>query len=44
MLSFVAKNENPALQDTCIGEFTIPSLKDFSDGDGEEMLLCPVRL
>ena len=41
-VDFVAKTmrpEDPSWADS----FSIPSLKDFVDGDEEEMLLCPVR-
>ena len=43
MPEFVAKTQNPSVPDTRFEGFTIPSLKDFTDGDPDEMVLCPVR-
>ena len=40
---FVAKTQDPSFFDTRYESFTIPSLRDFTDGDPDEMLLCPVR-
>ena len=40
---FVAKNQDPSVFDPRFESFTIPSLRDFSGGDQDEMLLCPVR-
>ena len=43
LLDFVAKKQNLSVYDSCIDEFTLPSLADFVDGDRDEMLLCPIR-
>ena len=43
MPSFVAKTQNPTLQDTHFNEFMISSFTDLVDGDGEEILLCFIR-
>ena len=43
MPEFVAKTQNSSVPDTRFEGFTIPSLKDFTDGDPDEMVLCPVR-
>ena len=40
---FVAKTQNPSIPDHRFDGFSIPSLKDFSGDDPEEMLLCLVR-
>ena len=40
---FVAKTQDPSVFDPRFESFTIPSLRDFTDGDQDEMLLCPVR-
>ena len=40
---FVAKTQNPSIPDHRFDGFSIPSLKDFTGDDPEEMLLCPVR-
>ena len=40
---FVAKTQNPSVPDHRFDGFTIPSLKDFSGDDPQEMVLCPVR-
>ena len=40
---FVAKTQDPSIFDPRFETFTIPSLRDFTDGDQDEMLLCPVR-
>ena len=38
----VAKTQNPSVYDSRFEEFEIPSLKDFTGEDPDEMLLCPV--
>ena len=43
MPDFVAKTQDPSVFDTRFESFTVPSLRDFTDGDQDEMLLCPVR-
>ena len=43
MPDFVAKTQNPSVFDSRFESFTVPSLQDFTDGDQDEMLLCPVR-
>lgn len=40
---FVAKTQNPSVPDHRFDGFSIPSLKDFTGDDPEEMCLCPVR-
>ena len=40
---FVAKTQDPSVFDAKYESFTVPSLRDFTDGDQDEMLLCPVR-
>ena len=40
---FVAKTQDPSVFDARFESFTVPSLRDFTDGDQDEMLLCPVR-
>ena len=40
---FVAKTQDPTVFDPRFETFTVPSLRDFTDGDQDEMLLCPVR-
>ena len=40
---FVAKNQDPSVFDPKFESFSIPSLRDFSGGEQDEMLLCPVR-
>ena len=39
MLEFVAKTQNPSVPDTRFEGFTIPSMKDYTDGDPDEMVL-----
>ena len=43
MPDFVAKTQDPSVFDTRFESFSIPSLRDFTGGDQDEMLLCPVR-
>ena len=40
---FVAKTQNPSIPDHRFDGFTIPSLKDHTGDDPDEMVLCPVR-
>ena len=40
---FVAKTQNPSVYDPRFEEFEVPSLRDFTGDDPDEMLLCPVR-
>ena len=40
---FVAKTQDPSVFDARFESFTVPSLRDLTDGDQDEMLLCPVR-
>ena len=42
MPDFVAKTHDPSVFDPKFESFTVPSLRDFTDGDRDEMLLCPV--
>ena len=41
--SLCVKMENPSVFDSHFQELTILAVKDFVDGDRDEMLLCPVR-
>lgn len=42
VLEFVAKTQNPSVQDGRFASFSIPSLTDFVNNDPQELLLCPV--
>ena len=39
----VVKTQNPLIYDPRFKEFSIPSSGDFVGGDGDELLLCPIR-
>ena len=40
---FVATTQNPSIPDHRFDGFTIPSLKNCTGDDPEEMVLCPLR-